>query len=206
TGTRYHATGGRVASESHPDDVRLRIVADHVRSGLMLIGDGVTPGNEGRGYVLRRLLRRAIRAVRLLGFEEPSFPHLFPVARDCMSPSYPELAAEYDRISQYAYAEEEAFLSTLRQGTVILDMAVDETKRAGSTVLPGDKAFALHDTYGFPIDLTLEIAREHGLTVDEDGFRRLMAEQRKRAKADAAARKTGHSDLSAYREVLDTLG
>ncbi|MGH3656529.1 MAG: alanine--tRNA ligase, partial [Micromonosporaceae bacterium] len=206
TGKRYGENVSHVASQSHPDDVRLRVIADHIRTGLMLIGDGVTPSNEGRGYVLRRILRRAARAVRLLGYSEPSFPHLFPVARDCMSPSYPELAAEYDRISQYAYAEEEAFLSTLRQGTVILDMAVDETKRSGGTVLSGDKAFALHDTYGFPIDLTLEIASEQGLSVDEDGFRRLMADQRTRAKADAAARRSGHSDTSAYREVLDSYG
>ena len=206
TGKRYGASASHLASESHPDDVRLRVIADHVRTGLMLIGDGVTPSNEGRGYVLRRILRRAIRAMRLLGFAEPAFPHLFPVARDCMAPSYPELATDYERIAQYAYAEEEAFLSTLRQGTVILDMAIDETKRAGSGVLSGDKAFALHDTYGFPIDLTLEIAAEHGLSVDEEGFRRLMAEQRQRAKADAAARKSGHANLTAYREVLDTHG
>ncbi|HEX6074992.1 MAG TPA: alanine--tRNA ligase [Micromonosporaceae bacterium] len=206
TGKRYGVSGGHLAAQASPDDVRLRLIADHVRSGLMLIGDGVTPSNEGRGYVLRRILRRAIRAIRLLGHEDPAFPQLFPVARDCMAPSYPELAAEYDRIASYAYAEEQTFLATLRQGTVILDMAIDETKRAGATTLSGDKAFALHDTYGFPIDLTLEIAAEQGLSVDEENFRRLMAEQRQRAKADAAARKTGHADLSAYREVLDRHG
>jgi alanyl-tRNA synthetase len=206
TGTRYGTSASHVASESHPDDVRLRIIADHVRSGLMLIGDGVTPSNEGRGYVLRRILRRAIRAVRLLGYQEPAFGHLFPVARDCMAPSYPELAEDYERISQYAYGEEEAFLSTLRAGTTILDTAITQTKAAGGDRLAGDKAFQLHDTYGFPIDLTLEIAAEQGLSVDEDGFRRLMAEQRARAKADANARKTGHADLSAYRGVLEDGG
>ncbi|MQA26809.1 MAG: alanine--tRNA ligase [Micromonosporaceae bacterium] len=206
TGKRYGLSPDHMAAHAHPDDVRLRVIADHVRSGLMLIGDGVTPSNEGRGYVLRRILRRAVRAVRLLGYEDPAFPHLFGVARDCMAPSYPELAEEYDRISQYAYAEEEAFRSTLRQGTVILDLAIEETKRTGAGTLSGDKAFALHDTYGFPIDLTLEIAGEQGLSVDEEGFRRLMAEQRKRAKADAAARKTGHADMSAYRGVLDEHG
>ncbi len=128
-------------------------------------------------------------------------PELLPVARDCMAPSYPELADEFDRISQYAYAEEDAFLSTLRAGTTILDTAIAETKSSGGTTLSGDKAFQLHDTYGFPIDLTLEIAAEQGLTVDQDGFRRLMADQRSRAKADAQARKTGHVDLSAYRSV-----
>ncbi|SDZ32683.1 alanyl-tRNA synthetase [Micromonospora pattaloongensis] len=206
TGKRYGARSGQVAAESHPDDVRLRVVADHVRTALMLIGDGVTPANEGRGYVLRRIMRRAIRAMRLLGWQGRALPELLPVARDCMSPSYPELEADFDRISQYAYAEEDAFLSTLRAGTTILDTAISDTKSAGGSTLPGDKAFQLHDTYGFPIDLTLEIAAEQGLQVDQDGFRRLMADQRARAKADAQARKTGHVDLSAYRSALDLGG
>ncbi|MGX7674772.1 alanine--tRNA ligase [Plantactinospora sp. DSM 117369] len=206
TGRRYGAHSGHAASESHPDDVRLRVVADHVRTALMLIGDGVTPANEGRGYVLRRIMRRAIRAMRLLGWQERALPELLPVARDCMSPSYPEVATEFDRISSYAYAEEDAFLSTLRAGTTILDTAIAETRSAGGAKLSGDKAFQLHDTYGFPIDLTLEIAAEQGLSVDQDGFRRLMADQRARAKADAQARKTGHVDLSAYRSVLDSGG
>jgi alanyl-tRNA synthetase len=206
TGKVYGAHSGHAANQSHPDDVRLRVIADHVRTALMLIGDGVTPANDGRGYVLRRILRRAIRAVRLLGWNAPALPELLPVARDCMAPSYPELAGEYERISQYAYGEEEQFLSTLRQGTVILDQAVADAKRTGGGQLSGDKAFALHDTYGFPIDLTLEIAAEQGLSVDQDEFTRLMTEQRRRAKADAQARKTGHADLSAYREVLEAGG
>ena len=206
TGKRYGANPSHVAAESHPDDVRLRVIADHVRTSLMLISDGVTPSNEGRGYVLRRILRRAVRAIRLLGYQEPALPHLLPVARDCMAPSYPEVASDFERIAGYAYGEEEAFLSTLRAGTTILDTAVAETKKAGGTTLSGDKAFQLHDTYGFPIDLTLEIAAEQGLQVDADGFRRLMADQRARAKADAYARKTGHADLSAYRQVLDAGG
>jgi alanyl-tRNA synthetase len=206
TGKRYGINTSHIASESHPDDVRLRVIADHVRTGLMLISDGVTPGNDGRGYVLRRILRRAIRAMRLLGFEEAALPHLLPVARDCMAPSYPEVADDFDRISQYAYGEEEAFLSTLGKGTTILDTAITETKSAGASELSGERAFALHDTYGFPIDLTLEIAAEQGLTVDADEFRRLMTEQRTRAKADAKARKTGHTDLSAYRAVLEAGG
>ncbi|MBX6357290.1 MAG: alanine--tRNA ligase [Micromonosporaceae bacterium] len=206
TGRRYGARSGHAATESHPDDVRLRVIADHVRTALMVIGDGVVPSNEGRGYVLRRIMRRAIRAIRLLGWQEPALPLLLPVARDCMAPSYPELAADFDRISQYAYAEEDAFLATLRAGTTILDTAIAETKRSGGTSLSGEKAFQLHDTYGFPIDLTLEIAAEQGLRVDEEGFRRLMADQRARAKADAQARKTGHADLSAYRAVLDEGG
>ncbi len=202
-GKRY---GQGSDEDSHADDVRLRVVADHVRTALMLIADGVTPSNEGRGYVLRRILRRAVRAMRLLGYEGRSFPELFPVAGDAMSASYPEVASDFDRISSYAYAEEEAFAATLRSGTTILDTAVRETKSAGRSVLGGAQAFALHDTYGFPIDLTLEMAAEHGVTVDEDGFRRLMAEQRNRAKADARARKSGHADTSAYRVVLDGHG
>ncbi|GAB1693064.1 alanine--tRNA ligase [Krasilnikovia sp. M28-CT-15] len=206
TGKTYGAHSGHAANQSHPDDVRLRVIADHVRTALMLIGDGIVPSNEGRGYVLRRIMRRAIRAMRLLGWQAPALPELLPVARDCMAPSYPELAEEFGRISTYAYAEEDAFLSTLRAGTTILDTAISETKTAGGATLTGAQAFQLHDTYGFPIDLTLEIAAEQGLQVDQDGFRRLMADQRARAKADAAARKTGHADLSAYRSVLDAGG
>jgi alanyl-tRNA synthetase len=164
------------------------------------------PSNEGRGYVLRRIMRRAIRAMRLLGWQAPAMPELLPVARDCMAPSYPELAEEFGRISTYAYAEEDAFLSTLRAGTTILDTAITDTKKSGGNKLTGAQAFQLHDTYGFPIDLTLEIAQEQGLEVDQDGFRRLMGDQRSRAKADAQARKTGHLDLSAYRSVLDAGG
>ena len=206
TGKKYGAHSGHAASESHPDDVRLRVIADHVRTALMLIGDGVIPSNEGRGYVLRRIMRRAIRSIRLLGWQAPALPELLPVARDCMAPSYPELAEDFGRISDYAYAEEESFLSTLRAGTTILDTAITDAKKSGISDLSGSQAFQLHDTYGFPIDLTLEIAAEQGLSVDQDGFRRLMADQRARAKADAAARKTGHADLSAYRGVLDAGG
>ncbi len=207
TGKTYGANPSHVAAQSHPDDVRLRVIADHVRASLMLIGDGVTPSNEGRGYVLRRIMRRSIRAMRLLGWQGgPVLPELLPVARDCMSPSYPEVAEEFGRISSYAYGEEEAFLTTLKAGTTILDTAIAETKKARKKKLSGDKAFQLHDTYGFPIDLTLEIAAEANLGVDQEGFRKLMTEQRQRAKADATARKTGHADLSAYRSILDAGG
>src|SRR5699024_8967815 len=189
------------AGESHPDDVHLRVVADHVRSSLMLIGDGVTPGNEGRGYVLRRMLRRAVRAMRLLGYEEPALPHLLPISMERMSASYPELRTGFDRIAQIAYAEEQAFRRTLAQGTTILDTAVTETKQSGHHVLSGEKAFALHDTYGFPIDLTLEMAAEQGLAVDRDGFVRLMDQQRQRAKADAKAKKGGHANTEVWKQL-----
>ncbi|WP_269854909.1 alanine--tRNA ligase [Streptomyces sp. RPT161] len=198
TGVHYGA--------AHSSDVSLRVVADHIRTSVMLIGDGVTPGNEGRGYVLRRIMRRAIRNMRLLGAVQPTVGELVDTVIKAMSPQYPELAEDRRRIETVALAEENAFLKTLKAGTNILDTAVTETRAAGGSVLPGDKAFLLHDTWGFPIDLTLEMAAEQGLSVDEEGFRRLMKEQRERAKADAKAKKTGHADLSAYREVADTSG
>ena len=197
---------GRPYGRDHGDDVRLRVVGDHVRSALMLMGDGIRPSNEGRGYVLRRLLRRVIRSMRLLGVQEPAVHELLPVSRDAMKASYPELERDWERISKTAYAEEEAFRQTLRTGTQIFDVAVTEAKQSGATQLSGDKAFALHDTCGFPIDLTLEMASEQGLSVDEDGFRRLMTEQRQRAKADAKAKKGQHAETGAYREIADSLG
>ncbi|HYH35430.1 MAG TPA: alanine--tRNA ligase, partial [Nocardioides sp.] len=198
TGRRYGADPG--------DDVRFRVVADHVRSSLMLISDGVTPGNEARGYVLRRLLRRAVRSMRLLGYEDRALPELLPVSRDKMGETYTELHRDWERISAVAYAEEDSFRQTLRAGTAIFDLATTEVRSAGGHQLSGAKAFSLHDTYGFPIDLTLEMAAEQGLSVDEEGFRRLMAEQRDRAKADARAKKGQHRDATAYREIADALG
>jgi alanyl-tRNA synthetase len=197
---------GRGYGRDHLDDVRLRVVADHVRSGLMLIADGVTPGNESRGYVLRRLLRRVVRSMRLLGVEDPVMPELLPVSRDKMALSYPELDSDWERISTIAYAEEDAFRRTLETGTSLFDMASTEAKAAGSTQLSADKAFRLHDTFGFPIELTLEMAAEQGLEVDQDGFRRLMGEQRDRAKADARSKRGQHADAGAYRTLADHLG
>ncbi|MEV6984411.1 alanine--tRNA ligase [Sphaerisporangium sp. NPDC051017] len=198
TGVRYGA--------AQASDVSLRVVSDHMRTSVMLVGDGVVPGNEGRGYVLRRIMRRAIRNMRLLGATGPVVLDLVDTVIRSMGEQYPELVADRKRIEAVALAEEAAFLKTLKSGTAILDTAVTETKASGGGVLAGDKAFQLHDTWGFPIDLTLEMAAEQGLSVDEDGFRRLMKEQRERAKADARAKKTGHADLSAYREVADASG
>jgi alanyl-tRNA synthetase len=192
---------GRTYGATRDDDVWMRVVADHVRASLMLIGDGIVPGNEGRGYVLRRLLRRSLRAMRLLGVEDSVLPELLPVSRDAMSPSYPELASEFARISATAYTEEDAFRRTLANGTTILDTAVATTKSAGGSVLSGADVFQLHDTYGFPFDLTLEMAAEQGLTVDEAAFRSLMQEQKDRARADAKAKKGGHADTKVYQEL-----
>jgi alanyl-tRNA synthetase len=188
---------------NHDDDVRYRIIADHSRTAAILIGDGVSPGNDGRGYVLRRLLRRVIRSAKLLGVEGPIVGDLMATVRDAMGPSYPELVADFDRIRRIAVAEETAFNRTLQSGSRLFDEVAAATKASGAGVLSGSDAFTLHDTYGFPIDLTLEMATEAGLQVDEAGFRELMAEQRRRAKADAAARKHAHADLTAYRELVD---
>lgn len=195
---------GRTYGENTDDDVRLRVVADHVRSALMLISDGVVPGNEGRGYVLRRLLRRVVRSMRLLGVTEPSFDALFPASRDAMSGSYPEVGTDFERIIRVARAEEEAFTRTLAAGTQIFDSAVSEVRSGGGATLAGDRAFQLHDTYGFPIDLTLEMAQEQGLEVDQAGFTALMEQQRQRAKADARAKKGGSVGVEAYRELRDS--
>jgi alanyl-tRNA synthetase len=188
---------------SATDDVRYRVIADHSRTAAVIIADGVTPSNEGRGYVLRRLLRRIIRAAKLLGIERPIVGELMETVRDAMGPSYPELVTDFDRINRIAVAEETAFNRTLASGSKLFEDAAAATRSAGRTELPGAQAFALHDTYGFPIELTLEMAAEAGLSVDELGFRELMAEQRRRAKADAAARKHAHADLTAFRELVD---
>ncbi|WIX78157.1 alanine--tRNA ligase [Amycolatopsis carbonis] len=203
---RAEEFSGRRYGANHIDDVRFRVIADHARTGVLLIGDGVTPGNDGRGYVLRRLLRRIVRSTRLLGVQEPVLQAFAEVVRDTMGPTYANLVTDFDRISEVVRVEEEAFLATLTSGSRIFDLAAAETKNSGGDVLAGDKAFQLHDTYGFPIDLTLEMAAEQGLTVDEDGFRTLMEEQRTRAKADAAQRKHGHGDLSEYRKLLEQNG
>jgi alanyl-tRNA synthetase len=200
----------------HRTDVALRVVADHVRASVMLVADGVLPSNEGRGYVLRRILRRSIRDLRLLagsqrggdggGRGDRYLHELASVAIGALGDQYPELIRDAPNIHTVLDAEEAAFGSTLRTGTAIFEAAADETARRGASVISGKQAFALHDTYGFPIDLTLEMAAEQGLGVDEAEFRRLMAEQRQRAKDDAAAKKTGNADISVFATFLERAG
>ena len=198
---------GPEAGAAYDDDVRLRVVADHVRSSLMLIGDGVRPGNDGRGYVLRRLIRRAVRSMRLLGVDTATMPTLLTASKDAMKASYPELEENWGTISEVAYAEEDAFRRTLTAGTTILDAAVEKAKAApGAPMISGEAAFSLHDTYGFPIDLTLEMASEQGVHVDEAAFRALMEEQKERARADARAKKTGHTDVRIFHDIEKELG
>jgi alanyl-tRNA synthetase len=198
TGVKYGA--------NEKSDISLRVIADHARTSAMLIGDGVTPGNEGRGYVLRRMMRRTIRNMRLLGTNDPIMSDLTVAAIGAMGAQYPELITDQKRILAVSVGEEESFLQTLKSGTQIFDIASTQLKQAKKKVLPGDDVFKLHDTYGFPFDLTLEMAREEGLEVDEEGFTRLMNEQRDRAKADAKAKKSGHTDLSEYKKIADEKG
>ncbi|MGI9199390.1 MAG: alanine--tRNA ligase [Candidatus Nanopelagicaceae bacterium] len=198
TGVKYGA--------ANKSDVSLRVIADHARTAAMLICDGVTPGNEGRGYVLRRMMRRTIRNMRLLGSQDVVIKELIDAAIKAMGPQYPELVTDQVRIQKVAIAEEDSFLQTLKSGTQIFDVAASELKKSGSGTLSGDSAFKLHDTYGFPIDLTLEMASEQGLEVDSEGFQRLMKEQKERAKADSKAKKSGHTDLTEYRKIADEMG
>ena len=207
----------------HRTDVALRVVADHVRTAVMLVADGVIPSNEGRGYVLRRILRRSVRNLRLLagsqrggaggsrgpghgGADERYLHELSSAAIDALGDQYPELHRDAPHIHTVLDAEEAAFLGTLRTGTAIFEAAVEETRRRGAGTVGGNQAFALHDTYGFPIDLTLEMAAEQGLNVDEAEFRRLMQQQVQRAKADAAGKKIGNADISELARLLDQSG
>ncbi|MBT1161325.1 MULTISPECIES: alanine--tRNA ligase [Bifidobacterium] len=196
---------GRKYGEDEKADVKFRVVADHVRSALMIMSDGVRPSNVGRGYVLRRLLRRTIQAMRVLGVTDPVIPELLPVSKDAMVASYPELNDTFHDVSEAAYGEEDAFRRTLDNGIQILDVAVKKAKESGvDATVSGADAFTLHDTYGFPIELTLEMAADQGVKVDEAKFRELMAEQKSRARADAL-KKRHNVDLSVYDDFKKTL-
>ncbi|MFC4562616.1 alanine--tRNA ligase [Nocardiopsis mangrovi] len=199
TGTRYGA--------AERSDVMLRVVADHVRSAVMLVSDGVRPGNEKGGYVLRRILRRSIRNLRLLSGGDTAHLHgLTETAIGAMEGIYPELRAGAERIHEVIDTEEKNFSDTLRSGTALFNRAAERTKGSGATRISGADAFQLHDTYGFPIDLTLEMAGEQGLDVDETEFRALMQSQRDTAKADAKAKKLGNADISVYARLLEGSG
>ena len=196
-------TGSKYDAGNKDDDVRFRVIADHARTGMMIILDGVTPSNEGRGYILRRLLRRIIRSARLLGATGPVMETFMNTIMDTMTPSFPEIADNRERILRVAIAEEKAFSKTLEAGTTRFDEAASAVAASGAKVLPGAQAFELHDTYGFPIDLTMEMAREAGLDVDMAAFDAAMQEQRERAKADNKAKKHRNVDESLYREWVD---
>jgi alanyl-tRNA synthetase len=186
---------GKKYGADSTDDVRMRVIADHIRSALMLMSDGVTPSNEGRGYVLRRLLRRSVRALRLLGIEQPSFEKLFTTSKSAMVDAYPELEESFARVLRAALAEESGFRKTLDSGSQVLEEELSKTEKE----LAGEVAFLLHDTYGFPIDLTVEIAEENGKSVDRNKFDELMKQQRDRAKQDAKSKRAS-TNLDVYRE------
>jgi alanyl-tRNA synthetase len=197
------AATGTVLGASDASDVSLRILAEHARTMTFLIGDGVFPSNTGRGYVLRRIIRRAVRHAFLLGVDQLVAPSLVESVVAVNAEPYPELAANADFVASVVAREEEAFRRTLRQGLTILDAELAEA--AASQTLPGAVAFVLHDTHGFPLELTQEIAAEHGVTVDRQAFDAAMADQVAMAKADRAAKGVGE-DLDAFADLADEFG
>ncbi|MBS3957743.1 MAG: alanine--tRNA ligase [Clostridiales bacterium] len=174
---------GAVFGDGEPTDTSLRILTDHARAVTFLVADGVLPSNEARGYVLRRILRRAVRHGRLLGRTEPFMAHLIDRVVECMGQAYPEIVEHHDLVRRIADAEEQRFGLTLKQGLVFLGEEIERTRTEGRAIVDGEKAFTLHDTYGFPVELTAEIAAEAGMSVDMDVFERRMSEQRERGRA-----------------------
>jgi len=193
-------SGARYGKE-HRVDRSLRIVTEHGRSASFLIADGVLPSNEGRGYILRRLLRRSVRHLRLLEVEGPALARVCLRVVDNLGDVWPELVAQRSLIEQVAASEEESFSRTLRQGSNLLEGAISRTRGQGAAMLPGDTAFQLHDTYGFPYELTLEAAEEAGLAVDADRFRELMEDQRRRAKEARRELDADLRRLESYRDL-----
>jgi alanyl-tRNA synthetase len=185
-------------------DISLRIISDHIRAVTFIISDGVLPSNEGRGYVLRRVLRRAMRRGALLGVDEPFLYRLVRTVVDIMSEGYPELLEREGHVVKVVMAEEERFLRTREAGMELLSSLMEELRREGKGVIPGEDAFKLYDTYGFPIELTVEMAKEEGFSVDEEGFRAAMEEQRRRGKESWVGLKV--DDLTPYRRVEADIG
>ena len=193
---------GKTYGADAKNDISIRVVTDHIRSATFMISDGVIPSNEGRGYVLRRILRRACRHGKLLGIERPFLPELCEVVISQNVCAYPELAEKKDYILKVIAIEESRFSKTIDAGLSILSAVMEETKKKGESVISGADAFKLYDTYGFPVDLTREIASEAELSIDDDAFSSLMEEQRTRARA-ARGNISGWSDSS--RDLLSHL-
>lgn len=180
------ALSGVPYGQSAQGDVALKVISDHARAITNMIADGILPSNEGRGYVLRRILRRAVRFGKLLGIQDAFIGQMIDVVINMMKPAYPELVDKQAFIKKVAGVEEDRFHSTLNAGTDLLSEMLEDTKKKQGTVLSGDKVFKLYDTYGFPWELTDEIAKEQGLTIDKEGFEASMAEQKERARAARA--------------------
>ncbi|TDF97692.1 alanine--tRNA ligase [Paenibacillus piri] len=207
-GVKYHV------NEDH--DVALKVIADHIRTVAFSVGDGVLPSNEGRGYVIRRLLRRAVRYGKVIGMDKPFLYTLTPIVGDIMGVYYPEVVEKREFIERVIRTEEERFHETLSDGLAILAEMTEKARKAGQTAISGPDAFKLYDTYGFPFDLTEDFAAEQGMTVDREGFDRAMQEQRDRARAarqDADSMKvqggpladlTVKSEFVGYNELVST--
>ncbi len=178
------AISGVSYGSSAERDVSIRVIADHVRAATFLMSEGLVPSNEGRGYVLRRIIRRASRHARLLGLHEPSLFRLIGAVVDVMGEVYPEITDELERTEMLLRMEEERFTRTIEMGMGLLDELIAGVKKEGGRVIPGEEVFRLYDTYGFPLDLAKDIAMDEGMAVDEEGFRRQMELQRKRARAE----------------------
>ncbi len=169
--------------EDTQKDISIKVIADHIRALAFLLSEGLMPSNEGRGYVLRRITRRASRHARLLGIDGPILYRLIDAVADAMGDTYPELVHERERAAKVLHFEEERFAHTLAQGVRILDETIEEVQASGSTVIPGSELFRLYDTFGFPLDLARDMAIDKGLMIDEAGFREEMELQRERARA-----------------------
>jgi alanyl-tRNA synthetase len=193
---------GKRLGESAQSDIALRLLADHARTMTFLVTDGINPSNEDRGYVLRRIIRRAVRFAYLLGVDGLVTPRLIGRTIEVMGDAYPEVRAERARVEGVITREEERFRQTLKTGMTMLEDALDES----SAVLAGSVAFKLHDTYGFPIDVTKEVAAERGVAVDEAGFEDEMRQQRERARAARRSGALDESTTSRYREILELGG
>lgn len=193
---------GKPYRQNEEWDVAFKVIADHVRTVTFSIGDGALPSNEGRGYVIRRLLRRAVRFGKVLGIEKPFLYTLVKVVGDIMGVYYPEVVQKREFIERVIKAEEERFSETLQEGENLLAEMIDRAKAEGKTVIPGEDVFRLYDTYGFPMDLTEDIALENGLSVDREGFEKALQEQRERARA---ARKDV-SSMQVQNTVFEELG
>ncbi|CAN5343763.1 alanine--tRNA ligase [soil metagenome] len=207
TGTRYRGTdpGSTDPGDDLDTDIWLRVVAEHARSTAFLIADGVLPSNEGRGYILRRLIRRAVRSARKLGTDQSIMTTMMASVIDTLGEPWPDLRAQANLITKVAQAEEDAFAKTLRTGLSMLGSAIEQTKSVGEEALDPQTAFTLHDTYGFPVDLTLEIAAEQGVTLDRDAFAAHMETQRTRARAASRSdRAAGETDV--YKRAYDRAG
>src|SRR2546422_9736734 len=185
-------------------DVSLRVIADHVRALVFLAADGVLPSNEGRGYIFRRILRRAVRHGKLLGLEKPFLSEAADTVIDLMKDHYVELGLQRDRIVEILSLEEKKFGQTLNAGLSLLTTLIEDLKRRNHNAIPGEEAFKLHDTHGFPLELTQEVAAEHGFTVDVSGFEQAMQRQQERSRM-AAAFTQGQED-TALTELLKRVG